>query len=189
MLTIPCDLPAGEPGRPVVEPEEIHNEFLRLLDEKLRRRNERLIAKLLAWGELLDLAGWSVALNHGDGKFWLSPQAAQDLLRLGDLPETWAGVLVASGGQSGKTLHRKSDGVLLWSPWPATTEVRVPAADLTRREAEVMSWVRKGKTGPEIAIIFGCATRTVEKHLANLYRKLGVNSSGEVIMKAYATVP
>ena len=55
--------------------------------------------------------------------------------------------------------------------------------NLSRRESEVLSWLREGKNGPEIAIILGCAIRTVEKHLANLYQKLGVRNRAAVILK------
>ncbi|MES2474803.1 MAG: helix-turn-helix transcriptional regulator [Verrucomicrobiota bacterium] len=161
----------------------IPDDFLALLDEKLRRRNERLIAKLLAWANLLDAAGWSVALSGVAGDLWLSEKAKQELQRLGDLPHSWKALLVALNRIPAASVHRKSDDVILWSGQAATQSATGPATTLTRRETEVMAWLREGKTGPEIAIILGCATRTVEKHLANLYQKLGVRNRAEVILK------
>lgn len=170
-------------NQPVAGPLILHGDFLALLDSKLRRRNERLIGKLLAWGGLLDAAGWSVALSGADGDFWLSERAKRDLQRLGGVPETWTDLLTALGGISAESAHRKGEGVIVWSGHASMKDGPVPVADLTRREAEVMTWLREGKTGPEIAIIFGCATRTVEKHLANLYRKLGAKNRAAVILK------
>jgi hypothetical protein len=39
------------------------------------------------------------------------------------------------------------------------------ALGLTRREAEVLSWIAQGKTNPEIAILCDISERTVQKHL------------------------
>jgi DNA-binding CsgD family transcriptional regulator len=53
---------------------------------------------------------------------------------------------------------------------------RVRSADLTRREAEVLSWLAKGKTNRDIADILGMSPRTVNKHLEHVYAKLGVET-------------
>ncbi len=47
---------------------------------------------------------------------------------------------------------------------------------ITRREADVLFWVAKGKTDWEIAQILSISERTVNKHLEQIYRKLGVNN-------------
>ncbi|VAW45736.1 Two-component transcriptional response regulator, LuxR family [hydrothermal vent metagenome] len=47
---------------------------------------------------------------------------------------------------------------------------------ITRREADVLIWVAKGKTDWEIAQILSISERTVNKHLEQIYRKLGVNN-------------
>ncbi len=47
---------------------------------------------------------------------------------------------------------------------------------ITRREADVLYWVAKGKTDWEISVILGISERTVNKHLEQIYRKLGVNN-------------
>lgn len=49
--------------------------------------------------------------------------------------------------------------------------------------AEPLSWVAKGKTNLEIAIILGISLKTVEKHLEHVYAKLGVeNRIGAITM-------
>ena len=47
---------------------------------------------------------------------------------------------------------------------------------LTRREAQVLDWVAKGKSSDEIGTILGRSGRTVSKHLERIYRKLGVEN-------------
>ena len=47
---------------------------------------------------------------------------------------------------------------------------------LTQREGEVLSWLSKGKTNRDIAQILGLSPRTVDKHLEQIYAKLGVEN-------------
>lgn len=47
---------------------------------------------------------------------------------------------------------------------------------LTRREAEVLLWVSYGKTNKTVSEILGISPRTVNKHLEQVFRKLGVET-------------
>lgn len=47
---------------------------------------------------------------------------------------------------------------------------------LTSREGEVLSWLSKGKTNRDIAQILGLSPRTIDKHLEQIYAKLGVEN-------------
>lgn len=47
---------------------------------------------------------------------------------------------------------------------------------LTGRESEVLSWISKGKTNRDIAQILGLSPRTIDKHLEQIYAKLGVEN-------------
>lgn len=47
---------------------------------------------------------------------------------------------------------------------------------VTGREADVLLWVAKGKTNREIAQILDMSPRTVNKHLEQIFRKLGVEN-------------
>ena len=54
-------------------------------------------------------------------------------------------------------------------------------AELTRlgvtpRQAEVLYWIAQGKTNGEIAIILGTSPRTAEKHVEQLFQRLGVEN-------------
>jgi DNA-binding CsgD family transcriptional regulator len=47
---------------------------------------------------------------------------------------------------------------------------------LTPRECEVLVWISKGKSNRDIAEILGLSPRTVNKHLEQIYAKLGVEN-------------
>lgn len=47
---------------------------------------------------------------------------------------------------------------------------------LMRREAEVLLWVSYGKTNRTVSEILGISPRTVNKHLEQVFRKLGVET-------------
>jgi DNA-binding CsgD family transcriptional regulator len=55
---------------------------------------------------------------------------------------------------------------------------------LTPRELEVLAWVTKGKTNPEIAQILALSARTVQKHLEHVYQKLGVETRTTATVRA-----
>jgi DNA-binding response OmpR family regulator/DNA-binding CsgD family transcriptional regulator len=47
---------------------------------------------------------------------------------------------------------------------------------LTLREAEVLVWIARGKSNRDIAEILGLSPRTVNKHLEQIYTKIGVEN-------------
>ncbi|HEY6255111.1 MAG TPA: response regulator transcription factor [Xanthobacteraceae bacterium] len=47
---------------------------------------------------------------------------------------------------------------------------------LTQREAEVLMWIARGKSNRDIAEILSLSPRTVNKHLEQIYAKLGVEN-------------
>ncbi|HYO57744.1 LuxR C-terminal-related transcriptional regulator [Archangium sp.] len=55
---------------------------------------------------------------------------------------------------------------------------------LTDRERECLAWACRGKTGGETATILGIGERTVEFHLQNAMRKLGVHNKVHAIAVA-----
>lgn len=50
------------------------------------------------------------------------------------------------------------------------------ALHLTQREAQVLLWIAQGKTNREIGEILSLSPRTVNKHLEQIFRKLGVEN-------------
>lgn len=55
---------------------------------------------------------------------------------------------------------------------------------LTVREAEVITWVARGKTNRDVAEILGMSPRTVNKHLEHIYEKLGVETRTAAVAAA-----
>ena len=59
---------------------------------------------------------------------------------------------------------------------------------LTNRETEILFFIAKGKTNPEIAILCDISVRTVEKHVENIFIKLGIETRTAAILKAKEAV-
>jgi DNA-binding CsgD family transcriptional regulator len=51
-----------------------------------------------------------------------------------------------------------------------------PLSRLSRREQEVLRWVSRGKTNPQIAATLSISAGTVQKHLEHIYDKPGVRT-------------
>lgn len=61
------------------------------------------------------------------------------------------------------------------APSPTHSPRSEPVEQLTRREVELLHLVAYGLTNDEIAEQLTLSARTVERHLSNVYRKLGVS--------------
>ena len=59
---------------------------------------------------------------------------------------------------------------------------------LTPREAEVLAWLARGKSSRDIADILNLSPRTVNKHLEQMYAKLGVENRAAAATLAVRTV-
>lgn len=59
---------------------------------------------------------------------------------------------------------------------------------LTVREAEVLAWIAKGKSNRDIGEILGLSSRTVNKHLEQIYVKLGVENRASAAVRAAAVL-
>jgi DNA-binding NarL/FixJ family response regulator len=59
---------------------------------------------------------------------------------------------------------------------------------LTEREAEVLLWIARGKSNRDIAEILGLSPRTVNKHLEQIYSKLGVENRASAAALAVRTI-
>jgi len=73
--------------------------------------------------------------------------------------------LIASGGENQDNLLRQLFG-------------------LTQRESEVLLWIARGKSNRDIGDILGLSPRTVNKHLEQVYTKLGVENRASAAIKA-----
>jgi len=163
--------------------------------------------------DALDSAGRTLLAANRDGEIlWCTPQAVKLIEEaLPDwsgavLPEplrTW--LRVVNGPQStmpapptlpidsGRRLHfsllsTTSDAEILF-------RIAIDGADaqvailrrlyaVTSREAEVLLWVAQGKSNRDIGEILGLSPRTVNKHLEQIYQKLGVENRASAAIAA-----
>ena len=151
--------------------------------------------------QAVDVAGLGVLVIDALGRIaWRSPRAAENLAQFGidtseappgewlaeaaglaDEPGADAKLLSERGEQS---LYARSLGavglgehmLLLDVRRRGESSTRIAGAQLTPREAEVLSWLAKGKTNRDIGEILGMSPRTVNKHLEHVYEKLGVET-------------
>ncbi|MFG1424957.1 response regulator transcription factor [Roseixanthobacter glucoisosaccharinicivorans] len=93
-----------------------------------------------------------------------------DLSRLADAPRT---LKLAYVGQIGgrEFLLR----VIEEAP-ARDEEILRRALSITQREAQVLMWIARGKANRDIAQILGLSPRTVNKHLEQIYAKIGVEN-------------
>ena len=54
---------------------------------------------------------------------------------------------------------------------------------LTQRQAEVLHWVARGKTNPEIAMILDISAFTVKNHMQRVFKKLDVSNRAQAVSK------
>ena len=60
---------------------------------------------------------------------------------------------------------------------------------LTPKERQVARWLAQAKTNWEIGTILGISTRTVEKHVENLLRKLNVENRTAAALEIVRYLP
>jgi len=58
-----------------------------------------------------------------------------------------------------------------------------PARPLSAREAEIVGWLREGKSNEEMAQILGISALTVKNHLQRIYRLLGVGNRAHALAR------
>jgi DNA-binding NarL/FixJ family response regulator len=148
----------------------------------------------------LDTAGRFLLATDTEGALvWATPQAAALLAGategaeiacawvpdwLAEMPEPVPGQIAASVGD-GQVLQfvyvgRMAPEEVLFrivETRTSTEEARLrDRLGLTAREAEVLLWIGHGKSTRDIAEILGMSPRTVQKHLEQIYSKLGVEN-------------
>ena len=152
---------------------------------------------------VLDAYGQAcMAIRPDDGMLiWQTPLARALLHKYGGADETallarihdWLGVALSRpapsaaldiAGDEGRmlcALHGRTDEgeclvVLHEESHAARVRILGEAFRLTQREAEVLYWLIHGKTNRDIGDILGISHRTINKHLENLFEKLGVET-------------
>ncbi|WP_419758955.1 response regulator [Acidisoma sp.] len=145
----------------------------------------------------LDTAGRYLLATDTEGALvWATPQAAALLAGCGEIACPWVpewlaepaeavpGQIAAAVGEA-RVLQfiyvgrMAPDEVLfrIMETRSSTEEARLrERLGLTVREAEVLLWIGHGKGTRDIAEILGMSPRTVQKHLEQIYSKLGVEN-------------
>jgi DNA-binding CsgD family transcriptional regulator len=72
---------------------------------------------------------------------------------------------------------------LLRLPSPETRGAGAPARPLSAREAEIVGWLREGKSNEEMAQLLGISALTVKNHLQRIYRLLGVGNRAHALAR------
>lgn len=124
----------------------------------------------------------AVLLLSPGGVIELASPAAARMLRdyFGEVDHDEAPPVLLDWLESGSpTLVRRQGEQCLTITRSGTTLLLEESRDelgLTARESQVLSWVARGKTNPEVAEILWVSPTTVRKHLENVYAKLGVHT-------------
>lgn len=98
------------------------------------------------------------------------------------LPEPGAGMMQMVAGLQLLAAHALTAADRLLSPKIGKSEL----PKLTKRELDVLSWTSQGKTAWEVGVILGMSEKTVNFHLGNAMRKLGVTSKHQAVLKCVA---
>jgi DNA-binding response OmpR family regulator/DNA-binding CsgD family transcriptional regulator len=152
----------------------------------------------------LDVAGRSLLATDGRGRLiWRTPQAAELLSSLG-LDEAEAGLSpklaepvtaliqrpddinapparVQTGGRTMEVAYLGRTGEEFYFRLSEVIEgkeadILKTALGLTARESEVLVWIAAGKSNRDISEILNISPRTVNKHLEQVFTKLGVEN-------------
>jgi DNA-binding NarL/FixJ family response regulator len=175
--------------------------------------NARIALSALA---VLDDAGRSLLAVDREGKLrWCTPQAGAwlaamtdravlpadarrwlDLVSHGDDTIAAAGFIIDRRDERQMRLsyvgESGPDEILLQlndndqASEEALLQERLP---LTTREAEVLLWTARGKSNRDIGTILGLSPRTVNKHLEQIFAKLGVDNRTSAALLAIRTLP
>ncbi len=155
----------------------------------------------------LDAAGRHLLAVKGDGNIhWSTPQATRlvnaamgsddgmdtviSTIAAWMKDRTASTIAVAPGGQD--VLQLAFLGTIgpdeylfrLTASQRADDQVLRQRFALTHRESEVLLWIAKGKANRDIGEILGLSARTVNKHLEQIYVKLGVENRASAAVKA-----
>lgn len=135
-----------------------------------RLRGNGSPTRVLAMGTCDDVA-YILGVLEGGATGYLTKKEIPDCLS-----EAIRAVAQSPGGWLSPSLLAR---LLAWTPGG-----RQPSRALTRREADVLRLVAAGRTNRQIARALGISVKTVEKHLAVVFAKLGAASRAEAAVHA-----
>jgi len=66
----------------------------------------------------------------------------------------------------------------------AAVQAPAPTPAVSPRQAEILQWLREGKSNEEIGRLLGISALTVKNHLQRLYRQLGVSNRAHAVARS-----
>lgn len=159
----------------------------------------------------LDASNRPLLALDGEGRvLWTTPKSADILDRRfgvavgGQLPLALAGQLQRLAKGEARVKQDFADGRVEFAAVATKGEERhfrltetLEGADekllaqrhgLTEREAEVLLWISRGKANREISEILGISPRTVNKHLEQIFEKMGIENRASAAASAVKTL-
>lgn len=159
----------------------------------------------------LDASNRPLLALDGEGRvLWTTPKSAAILDRRfgvavgGQLPPALAGKLQRLAMGEARVKQDFADGRVEFAAVATKGEERhfrltetLEGADekllaqrygLTEREAEVLLWISRGKANREISVILGISPRTVNKHLEQIFEKMGIENRASAAAAAVKTL-
>ncbi len=159
----------------------------------------------------LDSSNRPLLALDGEGRvLWTTPKSAAILDRRfgvavgGQLPPALAGQLQRLAKGEARVKQDFADGRVEFAAVATKGEERhfrltetLEGADekllaqrhgLTEREAEVLLWISRGKANREISEILGISPRTVNKHLEQIFEKMGIENRASAAAAAVKTL-
>jgi len=185
-----------------------------VVDELLERIRVHLANARVAAGTraALDAAGrFLLATNRAGRLLWCTPKARQLLAELfpsasdnnASLPAAMMGQLMQLRSEGGNTrllldVNGRKVEISVLSPigpdellfrlaelsTTAEEQQLQQTLSLTSRESEVLLWISRGKANREIGEILAISPRTVNKHLEQIFVKLGVENRASAAARA-----
>jgi DNA-binding response OmpR family regulator/DNA-binding CsgD family transcriptional regulator len=159
----------------------------------------------------LDASNRPLLALDGEGRvLWTTPKSAAILDRRfgvavgGQLPPALAGQLQRLAKGEARVKQDFADGRVEFAAVATKGEERhfrltetLEGADekllaqrhgLTEREAEVLLWISRGKANREISEVLGISPRTVNKHLEQIFEKMGIENRASAAAAAVKTL-
>lgn len=81
--------------------------------------------------------------------------------------------------------HRAEETLILLEEKKIVSPELFEKLYLTRRESEILFRITQGKTDSEIGMLCDISCRTVQKHVQNIYKKLGVETRTAAMLRAF----
>ncbi len=169
-----------------------------VVEELLARISTHIVNSRLLQSarDALDMSGRSVLACDAEGRVLWGSHKALEFLNTHDAPvpgPAWSRWIAESARRPASAIQPFEAGALSFQyiGMTATAEILVKPMrrvsdskenvleetfGLTRREAEVLYWLTLGKTNRDISAILGLSARTVNKHLEQIFQKMGIDN-------------